>query len=46
VFKPVMIRNLLHSSRILADAMTSFEKNLVVGIEADERRIAALLNER
>ncbi|KAF2708331.1 fumarate hydratase [Pleomassaria siparia CBS 279.74] len=45
VFKPVMIRNLLHSSRLLADAMTSFEKNLVEGIEADEKRIASLLNE-
>lgn len=46
VFKPVMIRNLLHSSRLLADAMTSFEKNLVEGIEADEKRISSLLNER
>ena len=46
VFKPVMIRNLLHSSRMLADAMKSFEKNLVEGLEADEKRIGALLNER
>ncbi|KAF2462972.1 fumarate hydratase [Lindgomyces ingoldianus] len=45
VFKPVMIRNLLHSSRLLADGMRSFEKNLVEGIEADEKRITALLNE-
>ncbi|KAJ4356361.1 fumarase fum1 [Didymosphaeria variabile] len=45
VFKPVMIRNLLHSSRLLADAMRSFEKNLVQGLEADEKRIGALLNE-
>ncbi|KAF2635034.1 fumarate hydratase [Massarina eburnea CBS 473.64] len=45
VFKPVMIRNLLHSSRLLADAMNSFEKNLVVGLEADEKRISSLLNE-
>ncbi|KAH0538080.1 hypothetical protein FGG08_005292 [Glutinoglossum americanum] len=45
VFKPVLIRNLLHSIRILSDAMRSFEKNLVVGIEADEKRIASLLNE-
>ncbi|KAK3067990.1 hypothetical protein LTS18_000854, partial [Coniosporium uncinatum] len=29
VFKPVMIRNLLHSSRLLTDGMRSFEKNLV-----------------
>ncbi|KAF7507221.1 hypothetical protein GJ744_010779 [Endocarpon pusillum] len=45
VFKPLMIRNLLHSVRILADGMRSFEKNLVVGIEADEKRIATLLHE-
>jgi fumarate hydratase class II len=45
VFKPVMIRNLLHSSRLLADGMRSFEKNLVQGIEADEKRISMLLNE-
>jgi fumarate hydratase class II len=46
VFKPVMIRNLLHSIRILADGMTSFEKNLVHGLEADEKRIDSLLHER
>ena len=46
VFKPVMIRNLLHSSRLLADGMRSFEKNLVVGIEADEDRIAKIMKER
>jgi len=46
VFKPVMIRNLLHSSRLLADGMISFEKNLVAGLEADEKRIESLLHER
>jgi fumarate hydratase class II len=46
VFKPLMIRNLLHSIRILADGMRSFQKNLVVGLEADEKRITTLLNER
>jgi fumarate hydratase class II len=46
VFKPVLIKNLLHSIRILGDAMASFEKNLVVGIKADEKRIATLLHER
>jgi fumarate hydratase class II len=45
VFKPVMIRNLLHSSRLLADGMRSFEKNLVEGLEADEKRIGSLLTE-
>lgn len=46
VFKPVLIRNLLHSVRILSDGMLSFEKNLVEGIKADEKRIATLLHER
>jgi fumarate hydratase, class II len=46
VFKPVMIRNLLHSARLLSDGMRSFEKNLVVGIQANEKRIGTLLNER
>ncbi|KAF2227193.1 L-Aspartase-like protein [Elsinoe ampelina] len=45
VFKPVMIKNLLHSSRLLADGMRSFQKNLVDGMEADEERIAALMRE-
>ena len=45
VFKPLIIRNLLHSVRLLADGMRSFEKNLVVGIRADEKRIATLLHE-
>jgi len=45
VFKPVLIRNLLHSIRILSDGMRSFEKNLVEGIKADEKRISALLHE-
>lgn len=46
VFKPVMIRNLLHSVRILSDGMKSFEKNLVHGLEANESRINSLLHER
>ncbi|KAF3491370.1 fumarate hydratase [Arthroderma uncinatum] len=45
VFKPVMIRNLLHSVRILSDGMRSFEKNLVAGLEADRKRIDSLLHE-
>lgn len=46
VFKPVMIKNLLHSTRLLADGMRSFEHNLVAGLEADEKRISAILKER
>src|SRR6202012_3254561 len=36
VFKPLVIRNLLHSVRILSDGMRSFEKNLVAGLQANE----------
>lgn len=46
VFKPVLIRNLLHSIRILSDGMRSFETNLVKGLEPNEDRISKLLHER
>ncbi len=39
VFKPVMIHNLLESTRLLADAMNSFNHNCVVGIEANRDMI-------
>jgi len=45
VFKPVMIYNLLQSTRLLADAARSFADNCVVGIEANRERIDALLHE-
>jgi fumarate hydratase class II len=45
VFKPLMIRNLLHSIRILSDGMRSFEKNLVVGLKANEDKISSILKE-
>ncbi|HEX7004187.1 MAG TPA: class II fumarate hydratase [Trueperaceae bacterium] len=44
VFKPVMIQNLLHSARLLSDAMTSFREKCVVGIEANEGRIRSHLD--
>jgi fumarate hydratase class II len=43
VFKPVIALNVLQSIRITADAMRSFAEHCVVGIEADEKRIADLL---
>lgn len=43
VFKPVMIYNVLQSIRLLADAMNSFTKNCVVGIEANKKRITELM---
>jgi fumarate hydratase class II len=45
VYKPLIIRNLLHSSRILADAMRSFEKHLVEGLKANEEKIANIMKE-
>lgn len=45
VFKPVIIHNVLHSIRILADSANSFVENCVVGIEADIDRITKLRDE-
>jgi fumarate hydratase class II len=44
VFKPVMIHNLLESTRLLADAMSSFHHNCVVGIEPNREQIKRHLN--
>jgi len=43
VFKPLIADNFLQSVRLLADGMTSFEAHCVRGIEANEARIAELL---
>ena len=43
VFKPVMIKNLLHSVRILADASRTFRQFTVEGIKANRERIAELV---
>ncbi|OBT54706.1 fumarate hydratase, class II [Pseudogymnoascus sp. 24MN13] len=45
VFKPLIIRNVLHSIRLLADASRSFEKNLVAGLTANEEKIASIMQE-
>lgn len=45
VFKPLVIRNLLHSIRILSDGMRSFEEHLVEGLQANEDKINSILNE-
>jgi fumarate hydratase class II len=39
VFKPVIIHNVLHSTRLLADACRSFTEHCVVGIAPDRERI-------
>src|SRR5690606_12446947 len=43
VYKPVIIHNVLWSIRLLADSMRSFDEHCARGIEADEARIADLL---
>ncbi|MEN9504340.1 MAG: putative fumarate hydratase class [Actinomycetota bacterium] len=43
VFRPVAIRNVLHSTRLVADACTSFRTHLVEGAELDRTRIASAL---
>jgi len=45
VFKPVLIKNLLQSIRILADGARSFTEHCVVGIKANEDRIQKIMNE-
>ena len=44
VFKPVMIKNLLHSARLLADTCRSFREFCVEGLEPDRERIEELVN--
>lgn len=40
VFMPVIIYNFLQSARLLADGITSFEKNCVTGIRANKEKMA------
>ena len=43
VFKPVMIRNFLHSTALLTDACQTFREFCIEGLEADRVRIAELV---
>ncbi|TPX69407.1 fumarate hydratase [Spizellomyces sp. 'palustris'] len=45
VFKPLLIRNFIHSTTLLANASDSFNKNCVQGIEPNLDRIKTLMNE-
>jgi fumarate hydratase, class II len=44
VFKPVMIRNLLHSVRLLADVCGTFREFCVEGLEPNRERIEGLVH--
>ena len=45
VFKPMIVRNVLQSVRLIGDSCQSFSKNCVVGIKANRERIEKLMNE-
>ena len=45
VFKPMMVRNVLQSTRLIGDGCVSFTTNCVQGIQANRERIDRLLNE-
>jgi fumarate hydratase class II len=44
VFKPVIIRNVLHSIALLGDACDSFNLNCVAGIQANRDNIDKIMN--
>ena len=44
VFRPMIIKNILHSIELLSDSCNSFTKNCVEGIEPNMERIEELLN--
>jgi len=43
VYKPLIVHNLLRSTRLLADALDSFNEHCAVGIEPDRARIDELM---
>ena len=45
VFKPMIIRNVLQSTRLIGDACVAFTDNCVTGIEANVERINKLRDE-
>lgn len=45
VFKPMILKNVLQSIRLIADSSVSFTTNCVQGIQANRDRIEKLLNE-
>lgn len=45
VYKPMMVHNVLHMSRLLADSARSFEVHCVAGLKVNEERVATLLRQ-
>ncbi|MFL3000706.1 MAG: class II fumarate hydratase [Cytophagales bacterium] len=44
VFKPMMAHNVLNSARLLGDVANSFNKNCIIGIEANKKEIKEKLD--
>jgi fumarate hydratase, class II len=45
VFKPLIVHNVLRSTRLLSDAMLGFEEHCLAGLDANRRRIDQLMHE-
>ncbi|HXF67935.1 MAG TPA: class II fumarate hydratase [Burkholderiales bacterium] len=45
VYRPMVIRNFLHSAKLLARACENFDRHCAAGIEANRERIAQLVRE-
>lgn len=45
VYRPMVIRNFLHSAKLLARACENFDRHCAAGIEANRERIARLVRE-
>ncbi|XP_078466150.1 LOW QUALITY PROTEIN: fumarate hydratase, mitochondrial [Lampetra planeri] len=45
VFKPMIVKNVLNSTRLLGDACVSFAENCVAGMQANRERIDKLMSE-
>jgi len=45
VYKPMMVHNVLHMARLLAESARSFEVHCIAGLKVNEERVATLLRE-
>ncbi len=45
VYKPLIVHNVLHSIRLLSDALDSFRTKCIDGLELDEPRVTKLMQE-
>jgi len=45
VYKPMIVHNVLHMARLLAESARSFEVHCIAGLKVNEERVATLLRE-